>query len=477
VAREHLVALDLGTTGVRALVVDAEGGVRSRARRPLRTSFPALGRVEQDPEDWWARSVEVMREALERSGVPASGLAGIGVVTQRATAVAWDARSGAPLAPAIGWQDQRTAARAAELQERGIAVDTLPSATKFEWWLEHEASVREAAAAGRLRLGTPDAWLGLRLSAGAACVTDPGCASATALYDARKRRWSAAATALFGVDPAWLPEIAPTCKVVGETPPGLLGAPVPVAARAGDQQAAAFAQGVRRPGDAKLTLGTSAMLDVHTGESPAEAPAGAYALPLWELATGERAFCLEGAVVTAGAAVDWLVSLGLLAAPEELDAVAGSVATGEGAFFVPALQGLGTPFMRREARGLLGGITRGTRAAHIVRAALEGVAQRCADLCEALLVLPGALRCDGGLAASGLLLQRIADLAGREVWRAAETETTALGAAHLAGVATGVFEGPERTPQAEVAARFAPRAGEAERRSARAAWRRAVDRA
>lgn len=472
-----LLALDLGTTGVRALLVDAEGAVRGRAWRPLETRFPEPGRVEQDPEELWRGSVEVLRAALSEGGAEAADVAGLGVVTQRATVLAWDAASGRPLAPALGWQDQRTAPRVAELRAQGIAITTLPSATKLEWWLRRDGAVARAARAGTLRVGNPDAWLTWRLCGGGVHVTDPGQASCTGLYDLAAGDWNPGAAGFFAVPLEALPRVVGTAEVVGETPRALLGASLPVAARAGDQQAAAFAQGAHAPGDAKLTLGTSAMLDLHAGDAPPPFENGAFPLALWRL-EGRDAFCREGSVITAGAVVDWLVGLGLLGSAAQLDAVAGSVPDAAGVVFVPALQGLGTPWLDDAARGLVVGLTRGATAAHLVRAALEGVAQRCADLCQALGLRAGALRCDGGLARSDLLLRRVADLCGLPVLRAAEVETTALGAAFLAGLASGVFAGPaDCVARARPAARFEPALEAGKRGEQRARFRAAVERA
>lgn len=471
---ELLLALDLGTTGVRALVVDAEGAVRGRAWRPLETRFPAPGYVEQDPEAMWGGSVEVLRAALSEAHVAAADVAGVGVVTQRATVLAWDAASGRPLAPALGWQDQRTAPRVAELRAQGIDITTLPSLTKFEWWLRGDAGIARAARAGTLRLGNPDAWLSWRLCGGGVHVTDPGQASCTGLYDLAAGDWNPDALRFFSVPVEALPRVVGTAEVVGETPRGLLGAPLPLAARAGDQQAACFAQGAHAPGDAKLTLGTSAMLDLHVGDTPPPFENGAFPLALWRL-EGRDAFCREGNVITAGAVVDWLVGLGLLRDAKDLDAVAGSVEDAAGVVFVPALQGLGTPWLDDSARGLVGGLTRGATAAHLVRAAVEGVAHRCADLCEALGLAAGPLRSDGGLARSDLLLQRIADLCGLSVLRARETETTALGAAFLAGLAVGVFAGPAACVAGLApAARFEPALDAGRRADERACFRAAV---
>jgi glycerol kinase len=478
VTGSHLLALDLGTTGVLALVLAADGAIAGRSYRPLSTRHPSPDRVEQDPGEMWVSSVEVLRTALARAKLPAREIAGIGVVTQRATVVAWDARTGTPIGPAIGWQDQRTAERVAELRSIGIPITTHPSATKFEWLMTREPAVRKAAAAGRLRLGNPDAWLTDRLTGGALHVTDPGQASCTGLFDLESGTWWPIAVELFGLDAGTLPEIRATSEVVGETPRDLLGASIPVAARAGDQQAAAFAQGVHQPGDAKLTLGTAAMLDVHTGGTPLPDVPGLFALALWRLGEADDAFCMEGNVITAGAAVDWLVSLGILPEPSDLDRLASRADATEGVAFVPALQGLGSPFLDGDARGLLGGLTRGTTAAHVVRAVVEGIAHRCVDVFEAVELGDQPLRVDGGLARSELLLQCVADLGGRPLARAAETETTALGAAHLAGLAVKAFASPraclEQTPEPT---RFEPRIDAEERQRRRAAWRRVLARA
>ncbi len=474
---ELLLSLDLGTTGVRALVVDADGRVRARAYSPLAVSYPSPGRVEQDAGDMWERSLDVMRRALDDAGVQAGAVAGIGVVNQRSSALAWHARTLEPLAPVIGWQDQRTAERVADFRALGIPLTTLASATKFEWWMENDDNVRAAAEAGTLRLGTPDVWLTSKLTGGAAHVTDPGNASATAFLDNAAGDWSQPIVEIFSVPMEALPEVVASSAVIGETPAELLGAPVPVAARAGDQQAAMFGQGAHDAGDAKLTLGTSAMLDLNTGEEVVEAPTGAYALSLWRLADGTRAFCLEGTVITAGSAVDWLVDLGLARDGADVDALARSVTTTDGVAFVPALQGLGTPYADDLARAAFLGLTRGSGRAQLARAVLEGVAHRCVDVAVSLGLGDVPLRVDGSLAQSALLLQMIADYGGYEVLRAAEVESTAIGAAFLAGLATGVFSDPDRCRGLlEPPLRFSPRIDPDARAAAREAWAAAVER-
>ena len=465
-----VLSLDLGTTGVRAVVFDAQGHVLGQAYQRLTVAFPGADRVEQDAQDFCARSLEVINAALKDAAVGAADLRALGIVNQRSSTVAWDAETGSPLAPVIGWQDRRTLARVQELRALGLPVNTLASCTKFEWLTAEHAEVRSAAARGQLRLGTPDVWLTHWLSGGAAFVTDPSNAGATGLYDAGSGGWFEAAMELFGQDPAWHPEVVASNASVGVTDRKLFGAEVPITARAGDQQAACFAQGVVAIGDAKLTLGTSAMLDRCTGEQPSEAPPGAYDLPLWRLAKAdgsvEDAFCHEGTVITAGAAVEWLQRIGVLESVSDLDAMA---AEGRpGVIFVPALAGLGTPYMADQARGSFAGLGLDTERAELVRGVLDGIAQRGADLATALDVT-GTLHVDGGLSQSSWLMQRLADLTGCTVLRASEVETTARGGAALAASSPELPGGP--LPPAAPAARIEPAVAPAEREELRAAWR------
>ena len=471
------MALDLGTTGVRALVVHAGGRVLARSWRPLGVRTPSPGELEQDPDEMWDRSVEVLREALAGSKLSATDLGGIGVVNQRATAMAWTSDEGKALCPALGWQDVRTADRVAELVAMGIGVNTLASCTKFEWLVRNEPAVGAALRAQNLRFGTPDSWLTEKLTSGRAFVTEPGNAACTGLIDPVSLEWSPGIMGLFGLDLGCFPRLVSTAEVVGETSADLLGSPVPVAARAGDQQAACFAQSVHRPGQSKLTLGTSAMLDVHVGSAYVAAPPGSHGLPLWQLPGAGCAYCIEGTVVTAGAVVDWLVSLGLCPEASALDRVVSETESSGGVFFVPALQGLGTPFIDDGARGLFGGLTRGSGAKQLVRAAVEGVAQRCVDVITALAPQEGPLRADGGLAQSRAMLGLIADLSGREILRARETETTALGAAFLAALPVGLLGSPaEIHSRVEDPESFEPSLSSDARESARHQWARALSR-
>lgn len=472
-----MLALDLGTTSVRAMVVCESGTILGRAGLPLAHRYPRPGWLEQDPEQFVDRATQVMKSALIDAEVSVDAIAGLGVVSQRSTAIAWDRETGEPLGPAIGWQDRRNQDRVDELQKLGVPINTLASATKFEWMLANDDRVKRAADAGRLRLGTPDVWLADRLTGGACFVTDPGHAACTGLYDAAENDWWPIALQLFGIDASWLPEIVPTSQVVAEMLPERLGRALPLAARAGDQQASTFALGVNRPGMAKLTLGTSAMLNLYVEKNAAPAPDGFYALPLWSLGDGSFASCVEGTVITAGSSVEWLSEIGLLPQPSQLDEVAGSVDDSQGVVFVPALQGLGSPFLDPGARGLLLGLTRGSGPGHIARAVVEGIAHRCVDLCECLPLGNEPLRTDGGLARSELLMRSLADLSGRSFSRAAEAETTALGAAYLAGLATGVWtSASEALATTAAPTRFDPGMEHGERDALRTRWRKALKR-
>lgn len=469
-----VLSLDLGSTGVRAVIFDAWGKVLGQAYRRLGISFPDADRVEQDALDFCAGSLTVIEAALADAGLAATELRALGIVNQRSSVVAWDSESGQPLAPVIGWQDRRTLRRVQELRALGLPVNTLASCTKFEWLSTEQAEVRSAAARGRLRLGTPDVWLTHWLSGGTAFVTDPSNAGVTGLYDAGSGDWFGAAMELFGQDPVWHPQVVASNALVGVTDRSLLGAEVPLAARAGDQQAACFAQGVRTIGDAKLTLGTSAMLDRCTGSTPSEAPAGAYDLPLWRLVKAdggvEDAFCHEGTVITAGAAVEWLQRIGVLAEVSEIDVMAASGRAG--VIFVPALAGLGTPYMVDGARGSFTGLGLETGRNELARAVVDGIVQRCADLVLALKV-DGQLHVDGGLARSPWLLQRLADLTGIVVLPAEELESTARGGAALAASCPDI-EG-HTLPSPQPAAQIEPRLGAAQRQAAREAWRQHLE--
>ncbi len=411
------MAIDAGTTGARALLVDAGGGVVELAYRELTTSYPRPGWVEMDPEAIVDACMEAARECLAHAGVQPAELAGVGIVNQRATTIVWDRRTLRPVYPAIVWQDDRTAPRVAELVEAGMFVSTMASATKLEWIL-----AETGVAAADVCFGTVDSWLAAKLSDGEAHVTDSSNASCTGLYDPFGDRWDPALLEMLRIPPAAMPEIAASSGVVASTSRRVFGAEVPIAGMAGDQQAAMFAELGFATGAMKATLGTSAMVDVHIGDAPVLSSHGAFPLVLWKL-HGQIAWCLEGSVVTAGAAVQWLRDgLGIIPSLEASGTVATSVPDSGGVWAVPALQGLGTPHQRPKARARIGGMSRATTRAHVVRAVLEGIAYRVREVVDALAADVGdaqdaRLRVDGGAATNDFLLQQIANATGREVER------------------------------------------------------------
>ena len=476
----HVLAIDEGGTGVRAYVFDHDGREIATAYAEIGFSCPRPGWVEHDPVALWERTLVVTRTALERAAIPASTLDAIGVANQRASALAWDAETGRPVYPAIGWQDLRTVARCEDLGRRGYLFYPMQSATKYAWVLEHVPDARALAAAGRLRLGTIDSWISWKLSGGACHVTDPSNASCTGLYDFVANRWDEALLDALDLPPTCLPTIVPTSAVCGTTDPLLLGCAVRLAARAGDQQAAMFGQLRTEPGMMKITYGTAAMLDLNVGPSLRLSPHGAFPLVLWGLEDGIT-YCLEGSAVTAGAAVQWLRDgLGILHDAAESEALATSVADSGGVWCVPAFQGLGTPYIDPAARALIGGLSRGTGRAEIARAVLEGVAFRCGEVIEALRAdSPTAaidvLRVDGGAARNDFLMQCQADVTGLVIERPVVIDAATLGAAYLAGLATGFWR--DRGEVARIWKRdrlFEPRTTAEARAEASTRWKRRV---
>jgi glycerol kinase len=479
-----ILALDQGTTGSTALVIHEDGRVLGRGYREIPQHYPEPGWVEHDPEDLFRATLAAAADAIHDAGERPAAL---GITNQRETLVLWERATLRPVRRAIVWQDRRTSDRCRELRAEGrepevrartgLVLDPYFSATKLEWWLR-DPDLKRRAEQGELAVGTVDTWLVARLTDGACHVTDHTNASRTLLYDLKRREWSRELCALFGVPDGLLPAIVPSSGVVGEARASWLGAPIPIAGIAGDQQAALFGQGCVEPGSAKNTYGTGAFLLVYTG---AEAPTPGPGL----LATaacgprGEPAYALEGSVFIAGAALQWLRDgLGLLARAAESEALARSVPDTGGVHFVPAFVGLGSPHWEPEARGTITGLTRGTTRAHLVRAALEAMAFGSHDLLEAMVAGTGlavpSVRVDGGAAANDWLMQFQADVLGIPVERPDLVETTALGAAGLAGLAIGTW----RTPQDFLAGRartaFVPVCSAADRAGRVAAWRRAV---
>ncbi|MHB8469150.1 MAG: FGGY family carbohydrate kinase [Gaiellaceae bacterium] len=464
-----LLAVDQGTTGTTCLVVDDALTACGRATVPVAVRTPRPGWVEQDPEEL-VRSVELAAAAaLADCGCTVRDVTALGIANQRETAIVWERATGRPVHPAIVWQDRRTAERCRELPAgtiravTGLTADPYFSATKLEWIL------REAGRRDGLAFGTVDTWLLWRLTGGAVHATDTTNASRTMLLDLATLAWSVELLELFGVDPAVLPEVRSSGAAHGEA--RLLGADVPVAALAGDQQASLFGHG-----GAKATFGTGAFVLVETGGDCSPPPPGLVRTAAASAVA--RLYALEGSVFVAGAAIQWLRDgLGLLADAGASEALARSVDSTGGVYFVPALTGLGSPHWAPDARGLVTGITRGTRREHLVRAALEAMAYQVLDVVDALPERPAVLRVDGGAAANGFLTQFLADVLQLPVEIAAERETTALGVAALAGAATGLWSPAELEGLRRTAARREPERSADEMGTLVAGWRAAVRRA
>jgi len=476
-----ILAIDQGTTGTTCLVFDGEGRIAGRAYSEFEQHFPRPGWVEHDAEEIWEVTRRVASEAIAVAGVEGRELDAIGITNQRETVVAWDPATGRPLHRALVWQDRRTAGRCEELRDAGhepllrertgLVLDPYFSGTKIEWLL------RNVEGAERAVFGTIDSWLLFKLTGRHA--TDHTNASRTMLFDIHRLEWDEELCELLGVDPAKLPEPLPSCHVYGTT--SEFGGEVPVAGMAGDQQAALFGQACQRPGEAKNTYGTGSFVLLHTG---AEAPEPGEGL-LGTVACGvddELAYALEASIFVTGAAVQWLRDgLGMVERAEESEALAASLDGNDGVYFVPALTGLGSPHWDPYARGTVVGLTRGSGRAHLARAALEAIAYQTVDAVRAQEAASGirlgALKADGGAAANRWLMQFQADVLGAEVVVPEVAETTALGAAYLAGIATGRWTVDEVREMWREEARYEPAMGEEERRRLLGDWRRAVERA
>jgi len=473
-----VAALDVGTTGVRAAVFDAAGMPRATDYREVLPLHPAPGLVEHDTDRLWDAVLSVLRRVL--GAVDASAVRCLGVTTQRATAVVWDAASGRAVHPAISWQDGRTKERCDELLARGLLVVPLMAASKIEWILDRVDPDRTQVGAGTLRCGTLDAWLTTRLSDGRIVATDHSSASSSGFYSLDHPAWQPAVCDALRIPIAALPELVPSSATLGEIGGAHGLPPLMLAAVAGDQQAAMMGEVCTELGDTKISYGTAAMLDMNVGREPVWPTGGTYPLVLWQLSDG-LSYCLEATAITAGAAITWLRDgLGLIETPADTDRLAASVPDTGGAWAIPALQGLGTPYFDSAARAVIGGLSRATTRAHVVRAMLEGIAWRCREAFDALATdaprRPDVLRVNGGAARSNVLLQAQADALGVPIERASVLEASVLGAAHLAGLATGVWSGPdELRARRSVQHTFEPRIGADEREARFAAWRRHVD--
>ncbi|HCY16674.1 MAG TPA: glycerol kinase [Curvibacter sp.] len=498
--RPYILALDQGTTSSRALLIDRAGQVAALAQREFPQHFPQAGWVEHDANEIWQTQLAVARDVLAKAGAAARQVAAVGITNQRETTVLWDRKTGVPLSPAIVWQDRRTAGHCDALRSQGLApriqrktglvLDAYFSATKLQWLLDQVPGARQRAEAGELAFGTIDAWLLWQLTGGRVHATDASNAARTLLFNIHRLQWDAELLRLFNIPASVLPQVLSSCGVLGETDAGLFGAAIPIAGVAGDQQAATFGQACFAPGMAKNTYGTGCFMLMNTGSAAVSSRHRLLGTVAWvgsgdtpaAVQADKTCYALEGSVFMAGATVQWLRDgLQLIRSASEVEALAASVPDTQGVYLVPAFAGLGAPYWDGHARGTLVGMTRGTGRAHLARAALESIALQVADVFAAMGQDAGMplheLRVDGGASRNDLLMQMQADFLGVPVVRPRQTETTALGAAYLAGLATGFWSGAdELSAQWQADRRFEPVLGEAGRAAKLARWREAVAR-
>src|SRR5213082_2498200 len=487
---KHILALDQGTTSSRAMVFDHSGSVVASAQKEFRQIFPKPGWVEHDATEIWATQLHTATEALAKAGLTAPDIAAIGITNQRETTVVWDRETGEPVHHAIVWQDRRTAARCDQLKARGLApsikrktglvIDAYFSGSKLEWMLRNGPGARAKAKAGKLAFGTVDSWLVWNLTGGRVHVTDPSNASRTMLFNLRTGDWDDELLKVFGVPRSVLPAVGSSSEIYGET--NMLGGSVPIAGIAGDQQAALFGQACTQPGMVKNTYGTGCFMLMNTGTKPIVSKNNLLTTVAWRI--GNRTeYALEGSIFIAGAVVQWLRDgLGIIKSSSEVEALASQVTDPQGVYLVPAFAGLGAPHWDQYARGILAGVTRGTTAAHIARAALEGIAFQVADVLRAMeadaKIRLKELRVDGGASANNLLMQFQSNLLGVTVVRPKVTETTALGAAYLAGLAVGYWKSTDDVKANwQVDRKFEPSMAQKDRDHRRSRWRKALERA
>jgi glycerol kinase len=488
--QQYILALDQGTTSSRAILFDRQGQVHATAQQEFPQHFPQPGWVEHDPLDIWNSQLACARQVLRSAGVSAAQVAGIGIANQRETTLLWDRASGEPIAPAIVWQDRRTAEACDRLrdagkapvieQKTGLELDAYFSATKLQWLLAQVPGARARAERGELAFGTVDSWLAYKLCGHH--VTDAGNASRTMLFNIHTLRWDDELLDLFELPAALLPEVVASSQEIGMADEQWFGRPIPIAGIAGDQQAATFGQACHVKGMVKNTYGTGCFMLMHAGEQPARSHNRLLSTVGWTI-DGRTDYLLEGSVFMAGATVQWLRDgLGIIRHSGEVEALAQSVSDSGGVMLVPAFVGLGAPHWDPYARGTIVGMTRGTTAGHIARAAVEAIAFQSAELLAAMrkdAACPVAeVRADGGAARNDMLMQFQADLLGVPVVRPKVTETTALGAAYLAGLALGFWSSREKiAAQWQAERRFEPMLPAARRDELLARWARAVEHA
>ncbi len=486
-----ILALDQGTTSSRAIVFDAAGAIQAVAQKEFTQIFPRPGWVEHDAGEIWATQIAVAGEAIARAGLQAKDISAIGITNQRETTIVWDRATGQPVCNAIVWQDRRTAAACGALKARGLearvtektglVLDAYFSGTKLAWILDNVPDARRKAEAGELLFGTVDTWLIWKLSGGAAHVSDPTNASRTLLYNIVDGGWDKELLGLLGVPPGMLPSVHTSSGVVAETAGGIFAARIPIAGIAGDQQAALFGQRCIAPGMVKNTYGTGCFMLMHTGTRPIRSRAKLLTTAACQIGSA-REYALEGSVFIAGAVVQWLRDgLRIIRSSADIEALAQSVPDNGGVYFVPAFAGLGSPHWDPYARGAILGLTRGASAGHIARAALESIAYQTADVLTAMESDSGIrlkeLRVDGGAARNDSLMQFQADLLGVRVVRPKVTETTALGAAYLAGLGVGYWKNmDDLETQWQVDRVFEPKMERDRAQALHAGWRKAVER-
>jgi len=485
--KNYILALDQGTSSSRAIVFDHDGNVAAVSQKEFTQHFPKPGWVEHDPMEIWSSEYSVMTEAVTSLGLGGDNIAAIGITNQRETTIVWDAATGKPVHNAIVWQDRRTSEYCDELKSKGLTdmirektgliIDAYFSGTKIRWILENVPGARERAERGELRFGTVDSWLVWNLTGGKRHVTDVTNASRTMLFNIKTLKWDEELLELLGIPASMMPEVHSCSEVYGET--CLLGGSVKVAGIAGDQQAALFGQMCTEEGSVKNTYGTGCFLLMNTGEKPVESKNNLLTTIACQIG-GKTTYALEGSIFVAGSVVQWLRDgLGIVKSSSEIEALASTVPDNGGVYFVPALTGLGAPYWDQYAKGTITGLTRGATAAHIARAALEGIAFQTMDIVLAMEKDAGVplseLKVDGGASRNNLMMQFQADILGTTVVRPQVTETTALGAAYLAGIATGYWKGIEEVKkQWQKERSFVPQAAPDKVEAAKNGWKDAV---
>lgn len=490
---QFILTVDQGTTSSRALLINAHGAIHSAAQREFTQLFPQPGWVEHDPQEIWRTTLQVMREAMDRADATAGDIAAIGITNQRETTVMWERATGRPVANAIVWQDRRTARLCEQLrsagleplvQERtGLLIDAYFSGTKVKWLLDNVPGLRARAVSGEIAFGTIDSWLLWNLTGGKVYATDVTNASRTMLFGIHSLQWDQQLLQALDIPPQVLPEVRPSSGIFGVTQANLLGRELPIAGIAGDQQAALFGQACYRSGMAKNTYGTGSFMLMNTGTQAVPSRAKLLTTIAWQLGTSPPEYALEGSVFITGAAVQWLRDgLGIIATASESETLARSIPSNDGVYFVPALTGLGAPYWDPHARGTLVGITRGTTRAHLARATLEAICYQTRDVLEAMTRDSGIhlaeLRADGGAVDNGFLMQFQADVLGVPVVVPKASETTALGAAYLAGLACGFWKSTDDLQRTwRESRRYEPAMSATHRDALYERWQEAVRRA